>query len=95
MIASTLKPLLFKSVRWINSNGFIWLAISSVLLASCSFTPKYMTPKVGSISDNQWRDNPWSQATPLDIKDKGQWWLMFNDDALNALELALEKDSPS
>ncbi len=95
MIASTLKPLLFKSVRWINSNGFMWLAISSVLLASCSFTPKYMTPKVGSISDNQWRDNPWSQATPLDIKDKGQWWLMFNDDALNALELALEKDSPS
>jgi outer membrane protein TolC len=95
MFASILKPLLFKSGRWINAKVFIWFAVSSSLLVSCSLTPKYTTPKVGNVSENTWRDNPWTEATPLDIQDKGQWWLMFHDETLNALELALEKDSPS
>jgi len=54
-------------------------------LTGCSFAPPYQRP--GTITPVTFKEAPgWVAATPTDAIAKGQWWLLFNDPVLNALE---------
>jgi len=54
---------------------------------SCAIGPKYVRPQTPT--PTAYREAPpagWADATPGDAKVRGQWWQMFNDAALDALE---------
>jgi len=54
-------------------------------LGACSFAPPYQRPSMTTPA--AFKEAPgWQAATPADAVAKGQWWLLFNDPALNSLE---------
>jgi NodT family efflux transporter outer membrane factor (OMF) lipoprotein len=64
-----------------------------VLLAGCSFAPKYATPSMSipaafkeQAPENTGSTNIWQAAQPKDDVIRGKWWEAFNDSQLNALE---------
>jgi NodT family efflux transporter outer membrane factor (OMF) lipoprotein len=67
----------------------ILLAALSILLSSagCAIGPNYLRPAVQS--SPAYREPPpsgWTTAQPNDAMARGQWWRVFNDSVLNALE---------
>lgn len=72
---------------------YIALTIVSLLLASCHVAPKYVRPRVDVPSaykelnsSNHVRMATWKNSDPGDNSIRGQWWEVFNDPELNALE---------
>ena len=67
---------------------FFWFAPGlALLLASCSVGPKYSKPTVPSTP--LFTEPPpagWKNAQPADSELKGNWWELFGDAQLNALE---------
>ena len=64
-----------------------------VLFAGCSFAPKYARPEVQSpaafkeLTPEQFNETDgWKTAEPKDDVLRGQWWEMFHEPELNALE---------
>lgn len=57
----------------------------TLLLASCisPVGPKYQKPDVVDVTPTQWS---WQPANPRDHAPKGEWWKIFQDDELNALQ---------
>jgi multidrug efflux system outer membrane protein len=55
--------------------------LAAGLLASCAVGPDYKQPTVDTPPD--WR---WQKADPQDTKPKGDWWTMYHDEKLDALE---------
>ena len=63
-----------------------WLAAAVVaLVAGCNFAPKYKVPPLDTPQAYK-ETNGWKTAEPADAALKGNWWEMFNDPQLNALE---------
>ena len=62
--------------------AFLWL-----LLSSCKVGPTYKTPPA-PVSTNFKEPPPanWKEAQPQDTALRGNWWEMFGDAQLNALE---------
>ena len=58
------------------------LAVYTIFLSGCTVGPAYreLTPENFKDTDG------WKQAQPGDATLKGNWWEMFNDTQLNALE---------
>ena len=56
------------------------------LLASCNLAPPYHRPATVPIPPSFKEAPGWIVATPSDAVARGQWWLLFNDPTLNALE---------
>ncbi|HTU46038.1 MAG TPA: efflux transporter outer membrane subunit [Bryobacteraceae bacterium] len=76
-----------------NSKVAIVLVGISLLLASCTVGPKYSKPSVPAAP--AYSEQPpasfqetggWKQAQPSDAVIRGNWWELFNDPQLNALE---------
>jgi NodT family efflux transporter outer membrane factor (OMF) lipoprotein len=67
---------------------FLWSVPGfALLLASCSVGPKYAKPTVPSAP--LYTEPPpagWKTAQPADAAIKGNWWELFGDAQLNALE---------
>jgi NodT family efflux transporter outer membrane factor (OMF) lipoprotein len=72
--------------------GLVAICVS-VLLASCTVGPKYSKPSVPSAP--AYSEQPparfkeaagWKQAQPSDSAIRGNWWELFGDPQLNALE---------
>lgn len=72
-------------------------------LASCSLTllltsclspvgPKYQKPDLADVTPAQWS---WQPANPRDHAPKGEWWNIFQDDELNALQARALAASPT
>ncbi len=64
-----------------------------VLFAGCNFAPNYVKPSVESpaafkeLAPRQFKEvDGWKTAEPRDDALRGQWWEMFGDTNLNALE---------
>jgi NodT family efflux transporter outer membrane factor (OMF) lipoprotein len=64
-----------------------------VLFAGCSFAPKYAKPEVQApaafkeLTPEQFNETDgWKTAEPKDNMLRGQWWEMFHEPELNALE---------
>lgn len=73
------------------------LALATLIigLAGCSFAPTYHQPKMPVPASFKEGAGAWKTATPSDQFDRGQWWKVFNDPQLSALEERLEKANPT
>jgi NodT family efflux transporter outer membrane factor (OMF) lipoprotein len=71
--------------------------MATLALAGCMVGPKYKTPSVPtapafkeispSADSSAFKDNAdWQTAKPQDTIPRGDWWTIFHDDGLNALE---------
>ena len=71
--------------------------MTTFALAGCMVGPKYKTPSVPtapafkevspSADSSAFKDNAdWQTAKPQDTIPRGNWWTLFRDDGLNALE---------
>jgi outer membrane protein, multidrug efflux system len=57
----------------------------ALLLAGCTVGPKYARATAPTTA--KWDvSEPWRQSDPKDAAPKGEWWSVFHDDDLNALE---------
>ena len=78
-------------------NKFFLIGI--FLLAGCSLAPDFAAPDVkvpeAYREAAQAEAGNWKQAEPLVEKDRGQWWKVFGDDTLNALEEKAQSANPS
>src|SRR6266536_6083440 len=80
-----------------------WLAvIFSCVIAGCSFAPKYSRPSAEApaefkeLTTNNFKETDgWKTAEPRDDAIRGQWWEVFNDSRLNALEDKIEPSNQS
>lgn len=63
-------------------------------LSGCSLAPEFQLPEFTlpeafktTVPDVEQNSNPlWQPATPLENERRGQWWKMFGDEQLNALQ---------
>jgi NodT family efflux transporter outer membrane factor (OMF) lipoprotein len=63
--------------------ALVWAGLS--LLGGCSFAPRYTVPPVQTPAAYKEMDG-WKVAQPKDDVIRGNWWELFNDPPLNALE---------
>jgi NodT family efflux transporter outer membrane factor (OMF) lipoprotein len=69
------------------------LAVCATFLTGCTIGPKYARPPAAApaaykeLTPENFKDTDgWKQAQPGDATLKGNWWEIFNDPQLNALE---------
>jgi NodT family efflux transporter outer membrane factor (OMF) lipoprotein len=62
------------------------LALLLALLAGCSLSPHYQRPTVAAPPDSYKEAGDWQPASPADTTPRGDWWSMFGDPDLDALE---------
>ena len=55
-------------------------------LTACSFAPVYKTPQSVPAPDAFKESAEWKTAEPLDSQSRGDWWTIFHDPQLDALE---------
>ncbi|HWU02726.1 MAG TPA: efflux transporter outer membrane subunit [Novosphingobium sp.] len=61
-------------------------ALGALALAGCNMAPTYRVP-TSAPTTAQYKAQPgWNTATPADDVAKGEWWKLFGDPALDALE---------
>ena len=70
-------------VRALQLSFAVFLAASA--LAGCSVGPNYKRPTAPTVANWELAD-PWREGAPKDAVPKGEWWSVFHDDDLNALE---------
>jgi NodT family efflux transporter outer membrane factor (OMF) lipoprotein len=56
------------------------------LLSGCSFAPDYHRPASAPSTDSFKEAPGWRVAVPSDAVARGEWWMIFNDPTLDALE---------
>ena len=74
-------------LRGCNSALLVMFACIVVLTAGCKVGPKYRTPAAAVPA--AYKEQPpagWKEAQPQDGELRGNWWELFGDAALNALE---------
>jgi NodT family efflux transporter outer membrane factor (OMF) lipoprotein len=63
----------------------LFLTGAALLLAGCTVGPKYQRASAPTAA--KWDvSEPWRPSDPKDAVPKGEWWAVFHDDDLNALE---------
>ncbi len=55
------------------------------VLGGCTVGPNYKKPDA-TVAQHWDVEQPWRESAPKDAFDKGEWWKVFNDDALNTFE---------
>lgn len=60
--------------------------LCSAMLTACAVGPDYSRPTVAVPATFKEAAPGWKVAEPSDQRDRGDWWLVFNDDTLNGLE---------
>ncbi|QEL65177.1 outer membrane protein, multidrug efflux system [Oryzomicrobium terrae] len=78
--------------RFNSSRGLPLLLASLLVLAGCSLAPTYERPLLDTpaafkeAQEAVGDDSPWKPAQPAEAQPRGDWWTIFADDTLNALE---------
>ena len=71
------KSLTFKSLIWLLAGA----------LSACSFTPVYKTPPESTPVPKKFKESAeWKLAEPGDSLGRGDWWTIYRDSQLDALE---------
>ncbi len=63
--------------------------LSAAALAGCAVGPNYVRPSA-PISPTFKEAAGWTPAAPADTLDRGDWWALFGDPALSALEAKVQ-----
>jgi outer membrane protein TolC len=72
-----------------------WAAVALlVATAGCSFAPAYHPPVTPAVTAFK-EAGPWQPAAPADTAPRGDWWAVFSDPTLDALERKIATDNPS
>src|ERR1700682_2316673 len=67
--------------------SLFFLAITLALLEGCAVGPKYTKPSVPMAPVDTFKElDGWKTAHPSDQMKRGNWWEIFGDPQLNALE---------
>lgn len=66
--------------------------LSVGLLGGCAVGPAYQVPSTPQPPAYK-EAGPWQVAVPADAHERGPWWTVFNDDALNALAARVRVDN--
>ncbi len=76
---------------------------AALALGGCSLTPDYVKPDSAAQGKSDKSELPanfyhadgiWTDASPDDAAPKGDWWIIFSDDELNALLQACRDNNP-
>jgi outer membrane protein, multidrug efflux system len=76
-----------------------FLLISTCLISACSLAPGLEIPE--TLSPKAYKEQmaekkgEWKEIKPLEASDRGQWWKIFGEEPLTALEEEAIKTSPS
>src|SRR5690242_17010968 len=63
----------------------VGVLIAAIVFSGCSVGPNYKRPS--ALAATKWDlAEPWREGAPKDGVPKGEWWFVFHDDELNALE---------
>jgi NodT family efflux transporter outer membrane factor (OMF) lipoprotein len=77
-----------------SNSGLAGIVLAgAVTLSSCSMAPKLTLPDV-PIAATYKEVAPWTPAQPADALSRGDWWTMFGDADMNALQVRLLQHSP-
>jgi NodT family efflux transporter outer membrane factor (OMF) lipoprotein len=72
-----------------------WSALALlVTTAGCSFAPAYHPPVTPTVTAFK-EAGPWQLAAPADAVPRGDWWEVFSDPTLDALERKVASDNPT
>lgn len=77
--------------QWFTALAMLGLAT----LAGCNFAPPYQPPVTPTPPPAFKESGPWTQATPSDALPRGDWWTLFGDDTLTALEARVAGANPT
>ncbi len=61
----------------------LWVALC-LASAACTVGPEYVRPTAPVPASYKW-ENGWREARPADSVERGEWWSVFKDPALDAL----------
>ena len=70
-------------------------AAALTALAGCNLAPSYQTPATPTPATSYKDIGPWTTATPADAAPRGDWWTLYDDATLTALEGQIEGANPS
>ena len=77
-----------------RSSTVAGLALAAgIALSGCSLAPKLTLPDV-PVAAAYKEESPWTPAQPADGLSRGDWWTMYGDEELNALQTRLIGHSP-
>src|SRR3954470_20680697 len=71
------------------SSVLLMSAALVALLGGCAVGPNYVRPSA-PLSPTFKEAAGWSPAAPADTLDRGEWWTLFNDPTLSALEAKVQ-----
>jgi NodT family efflux transporter outer membrane factor (OMF) lipoprotein len=69
------------------------VAAAASLLSACSLAPAYKPPATEAVASFK-EAGDWAPAQPADAQARGEWWEVFGDPRLNALEKRLDDSNP-
>jgi multidrug efflux system outer membrane protein len=69
--------------------------VSALALASCVVGPDYKRPSPGPLPENWKAGSPWKVGQPKDAEIKLNFWEVFRDPVLTALELEATTNNPN
>jgi NodT family efflux transporter outer membrane factor (OMF) lipoprotein len=78
-----------------HTSLLMFLAMVLIMLCSCVVGPNYVRPPVEIPAKYKEAPKGWKAAHPQDENDRGEWWKVFNDPQLNALEAQLDCNNQS
>jgi NodT family efflux transporter outer membrane factor (OMF) lipoprotein len=72
--------------RWIGVAAVCAAIAAAVALSACAVGPNYHRPSAPVPSAYKELPPGWKVGTPSDERDRGDWWVIFNDPELDGLE---------
>ena len=86
---------LMQTPLWRNGAKHVLAAAMLTALAGCSLAPTYHRPTIDVPASYKESSGLWTSAAPADTQSRGDWWQIFNDSTLDALEQKLDAGNPS
>lgn len=94
MVRTAGDSRLFRLRNTIGPGAWLFLLLGTLLMGGCSVGPKYEKPTT-QIPPAYKENANWKPAQPSDQAQRGNWWEIFKDPQLNALEEKVDVSNQS